>query len=76
MLCVLLSTEDIAGHLNGLQILRMDTRRVYTLLCKNEFERQEWVKDLTRVVEEVEQKQDRSVQKAKEMMMQEWCKQT
>ena len=57
---------------NSFQIKRTDKNRVYTFTCKTEYERKEWVKDMTKIIDDHTSKQDASSKKAKQLIQSNW----
>lgn len=54
------------------QLKDMTEKRQYTVICKNEYEKNEWFRDLKKTVDEATLRQEKSIQVAKQLLLQEW----
>jgi len=48
------------------------SKREYKIDCKSETERNEWIKDMKKIIDEVTLKQDPSIKKTKQLVLSEW----
>jgi hypothetical protein len=62
--------------LDAFQVKRLDKKKIFSVYCKSEPEKNLWVADLQKIIDEQTQKQDKASQKAKELQMQEFLKET
>jgi len=69
-----LLVKDITDLKYAFQVKRLDKKKVYTIFCKSEPEKNLWVGDLKKIIDEVSLKQDKSAQLAKALQLQEFMK--
>jgi len=64
--------KDVPDLKYAFQIKRLDKKKVFAIHCKSEPEKNLWLADLKKIIDEVTIKQDKTAQMAKQLQMQEW----